>query len=179
MDLDDLFRLLAERGSEQYGDEAVSQLQHALQCAALARGEGACPALVTAALFHDVGHLVADDPSAARKGRDLCHEDAGAGFLEALFGPAVAEPVRLHVAAKRYLTAVDPAYLAGLSEASRVSLAVQGGPFTPAEAAAFLARPHAAEAVRLRRWDDLAKDPAAVTPPLCAFRADAEVARSC
>lgn len=177
MNLDTLFRLLAERGDAQYGEEAVSQLEHALQCATLARGEGADAALVTAALFHDVGHLIADDEFAAREGRDMHHEDVGAQALEVLFGPAVAAPVRLHVPAKRYLCATDPAYLEGLSRASRISLAVQGGPFTAAEAAAFARDPAAAAAVRLRRWDDRAKDPAAETPPLDDFRRDAEAAR--
>jgi phosphonate degradation associated HDIG domain protein len=177
VDLDTLFRLLAERGDAQYGEEAVSQLEHALQCAALARREGADAALVTAALFHDVGHLIADDEFAAREGRDMHHEDVGADVLEEVFGAAVAGPVRLHVPAKRYLCATDSAYFDGLSQASRTSLAVQGGPFTPEEAARFARDPAAAAAVRLRRWDDRAKDPAAATPPLEDFRREAEAAR--
>jgi phosphonate degradation associated HDIG domain protein len=163
--------LLAERGAARYGGEQVSQLEHALQCAALAEADGAAPELVAAALLHDVGHLLhrhGDD--AAQRGVDDRHEQIGAGWLARGFVPAVAEPVRLHVPAKRYLCATDPAYFGALSAGSVRSLALQGGPLTPGEAVAFLAAPHAAEAVRLRRWDEAAKVPGAATPPLAQFR---------
>lgn len=173
-----LFAALERRGGEQYGGEAVTQLAHALQSAALAERAGAADALVIAALFHDIGHLVEADaevvPDAdalAQAGIDTRHEDAGAELLGRRFGPAVAEPVRLHVAAKRYFCARDPGYLAGLSPASVRSLALQGGPFTPAEADAWIAGPFARDALRLRVWDDLAKDPDAVTPGLDHYRA--------
>ena len=173
-----LFAVLERRGGEQYGGEPVTQLAHALQSAALAERAGASDSLVIAALLHDIGHLVADDPEAvpdadalAAAGIDTAHEEVGADLLAGCFGPAVAEPVRLHVAAKRYFCAVQPDYLAGLSPASVRSLALQGGPFTPEAAAAWLAAPFARDALRLRVWDDRAKDPDAVTPDLAFYRA--------
>ena len=99
------------------------------------------------------------------------HEDVGSRYLERHFPPAVTEPIRLHVASKRYLCAVDPAYLGRLSEASRRSLELQGGPFSAGEAEEFRRGPHAGDAVRLRRYDDLAKVPGLPTPPLEHYRA--------
>ena len=162
--------VLARRGEEEYAGEPVSQLQHALQCAALAEAEKAGDTLVTAALLHDLGHLMEDDPDGeAARGGDTHHEDAGAGFLSRWFGPEVTEPVRMHVDAKRWLCLRRPGYAESLSPASQRSLALQGGPFSDAEADAFASRPHADAAIRLRLWDDAAKDPAAVTPPLSHF----------
>jgi [1-hydroxy-2-(trimethylamino)ethyl]phosphonate dioxygenase len=171
---DEIFARLASRGDQMYGGEAVTQLQHALQCATLARREGASATLVAAALLHDYGHLVAEDEGAALRGVDRLHEEAAANHLAAWFPPAVTEPIHLHVAAKRYLCAVDPNYLAGLSPASAASLAVQGGPFSAEEALRFSADPHHEEAIRLRIWDDTAKDPSTETPPLADFRREVE-----
>lgn len=168
--LETIFATLRRRGGEMYGGEVVTQLGHALQSTVLARGEGAPDALVTAALLHDYGHLLADDEGQAEQGRDMFHEDVAADHLARWFGPAVTEPIRLHVAAKRYLCAVDPDYAATLSPASVASLAVQGGPFNDAETAAFRSNPHWQAAVRLRFWDDLAKDPELQTPDLSIFR---------
>lgn len=169
--IDRLFDILAEAGQDHYGETDVSQLEHALQCAALAEAAGAAPALVTAALLHDIGHLTNDDDRlAAARGEDARHERIGAALLRAWFGDAVAEPVRLHVAAKRYLVSREPGYLAQLSTASVHSLALQGGPIDRAEADRFLALPHARDAVALRRWDDAAKVKGAVVPPLAHFR---------
>lgn len=148
--------LFLQRGEEAYFGEAVTQAAHALQCAQLATDEGAAPELIAAALLHDIGHLF-DPEDIADQGIDGLHEEQGARWLEAHFPPSVTEPVRLHVPAKRYLCAVEPGYLAGLSPASVKSLALQGGPFTPDEVAAFESNPHFAAAVRLRRWDDTAK----------------------
>jgi phosphonate degradation associated HDIG domain protein len=149
--------LVRERGRERYG-ERVTQLDHALQCASLAAGEGAPDSLIAAALLHDYGHLIEDrGHMAERDGRDGEHEAVGAAALAAWFGPAVTWPIALHVAAKRYLCAAEPGYLEALSSASRLSLKLQGGPLAPDEAAAFIARPFAADAVRLRRWDDWGK----------------------
>lgn len=162
--------LLARRGDEEYAGEPVSQLQHALQCAALAEAEGAPPRLVAAALLHDIGHLIADDPDGiAAAGHDAHHELSGASWLARWFGPGVCEPVRLHVDAKRYLCATDPVYSASLSDASRRSLALQGGPFSAEEAERWSAQPYAEDGLRLRIWDDRAKDPAARTAPLGHF----------
>ena len=167
----EIFGNLARKGDAMYGGEAVTQLQHALQCATLARAEGVSPDLVVAALLHDYGHLINDDDAeAAAKGRDQFHEEIAADYLARFFPPSVTEPIRMHVPAKRYLCAVEGDYFDSLSPASVHSLAVQGGPFDNGEAKAFIARDFAEDAVRLRRWDDLAKDPAMETAPLNSFR---------
>jgi phosphonate degradation associated HDIG domain protein len=155
---------LRHRGGGLYGGEAITQLEHALQCAALAQAEDASPALVTAALLHDIGHL-------ADTGNDENHPHAtlAAQLLGPLFPSAVTEPIRMHVDAKRYLCATDAAYWQCLSDASRRSLEWQGGPFSRQDASTFFAQPYAVDAVRLRRWDDEAKVPGAMTPALEAF----------
>jgi phosphonate degradation associated HDIG domain protein len=162
--IDALLELFVSRGSNQYGREAVTQAEHALQAASLAEAEGAAPALVAAALLHDVGHLIHKlDPKTAGWDQDDHHENIGGGFLKQLFGPAVCEPVRLHVPAKRYLCAVEPEYFGILSPASVRSLELQGGKLTGDGLAAFRNRPFAADAVRVRKWDDRAKTPGAPT----------------
>lgn len=158
--VDRLLELFEARGAAQYGREAVSQAEHALQAARLAEAEGAAPALVAAALLHDVGHLLAKRRDADEDDR---HEEIGWGYLKSTFGPAVAEPVRLHVPAKRYLCAVEPDYFSLLSPASVRSLELQGGRFAADEAARFHGTDFAADAVRLRRWDDRAKTPGVAT----------------
>jgi phosphonate degradation associated HDIG domain protein len=169
--------LFRERGRAAYLGEPVSQTEHALQAAWAAERAGAGPALVSAALLHDVGHLLHDLPEdCAGAGVDDAHEERGARWLAALFGPEVAEPVRLHVPAKRFLCATEPGYWEHLSAASRVSLRLQGGPLTAAEAAAFRQGPHAAAAVALRRWDEAAKVAGLPTPPLEHFRPYLEAA---
>ena len=146
--------------------ESVSALNHALQCAQLAEDAHADAPLVTAALLHDVGHFVAIADIGEKDDIDDVHELRGVAVLVRDFPPAVIEPIRLHVAAKRYLTAIEPKYLGGLSPASVHSLAQQGGPFRGAEIGRFEALPFAQDAVRLRRWDDLAKRPGVQTPAL-------------
>lgn len=169
--VDEIMDTLAARGGEMYGGEAVTQLQHALQCASLGVNAGADNNLVVAALLHDYGHLLNDDDAAAAsRGVDMVHEEIGANHLDRWFGKAVTQPIRFHVPAKRYLCAVDPDYFAGLSEVSVRSLEVQGGPFSRDEADRFIALPYAGAAVQLRIWDDLAKDPQAETLPLELFR---------
>jgi [1-hydroxy-2-(trimethylamino)ethyl]phosphonate dioxygenase len=168
-----IIALWKQHGGSMYGSEAVTQMEHALQTAALARNAGASPALVAAALLHDVGHLLHELPDdAPEQGIDDRHEDLAANYLEKYFRQEVTEPIRLHVDAKRYLCTTTSDYLAQLSEPSVVSLRLQGGLMNEAEIQAFEANPYAADAVRLRRWDDLAKDPEAVTPPIEAFADD-------
>lgn len=177
--LDQLNEVMAVAGEQRYGYEAVSQLAHGLQCAAYAEADGASPDLIAAALLHDVGHLV--DKHFERGQLDAVdrhHETIGAAYLARGFPPSVTEPIRLHVAAKRYLCAVEDGYFATLSPASVRSLELQGGTYTTAEAEAFIAQPHAGDAVLLRRWDDLAKDPEAVTPPLAHFMTYVEQSRT-
>jgi phosphonate degradation associated HDIG domain protein len=169
--LDTLAALFDEQGSAEYFGEDVTQAQHMLQAGALAEAAGAAPALVAAALLHDLGHFHGETTGHdLMAGTDNRHSHTGADWLAQWFGPGVTEPVRLHVAAKRYLCAVEPGYFALLSAASVHTLAVQGGPMTPAQAAEFAADPHGADAVRLRRWDETAKDPRAPTPDFAHFR---------
>jgi phosphonate degradation associated HDIG domain protein len=156
--VEEILALFEKRGRNAYLGEPVSQAEHALQAAHLAVLDGASDALVVASLLHDVGHLLHDlGEDIATRGVDARHEVSGSSWLARNFGPEVAEPARLHVAAKRYLCATEPSYREGLSDASKLSLQLQGGPMTPEEVANFEANPHAVEAVRLRRWDDEAK----------------------
>lgn len=168
----------ARRGGESYG-EGVSQLEHALQAASLAERAGAPASMVAAALLHDIGHMLHGLPEdIAEQGVDAQHESIGSAWLSRHFGPEVSEPVRLHVDAKRYLAAAEANYFELLSEASKLSLRLQGGPFLPEEARAFLGRPFAREAIQLRRWDDEAKAVGRATPDLQHFQdALAAVAR--
>jgi gamma-butyrobetaine dioxygenase len=167
--VDEILTLFAEYGARAYGGEPVSQLDHALQSAWCAGQDGAGDALVAAALVHDIGHLLAGRYLAA-DGLDDEHERRGADYLAVHFPAAVSEPVRLHVAAKRYLCAVEPEYGATLSAGSVLSLELQGGPMTPDECAAFEAEPYSGDAVRLRRYDDDAKRPDASMPALSEYR---------
>lgn len=161
-----LLTLFQSRGGLQYTGEAVTQLQHAWQSLQLARQAGAAPALSLAAFFHDVGHLLTDDDgSPTLDGHDDRHEAVGARLVARHLGPEVANPVALHVAAKRYLVGSQPDYLQALSDDSVRSLALQGGPMTVAEQARFVQLPGADAALQLRRWDEQAKDGSAAVPP--------------
>lgn len=169
--IEELFHRLGTRGSGAYGLSAVSQLDHALQSAALAARGGFGDAMVIAALFHDVGHMFTEaDVDLASDGIDDKHEDLSADLLLPVFGPAIAEPVRLHVASKRYLCTVEPAYYDCLSEDSVRSLALQGGLMSPDEVAGFESNPAYKLGVALRRIDDEAKVPGLVVPGLDAYR---------
>jgi gamma-butyrobetaine dioxygenase len=134
--VDRLAELFASEGAGDYLGEPVTVAQHLLQAGALARSAGAPDALVAAALLHDAGHLRGADPltdEAELSGRELMagtdndHGERGAAWLARWFGPAVTEPVRLHVAAKRYLCATEPGYFGLLSAESVRTLALQGG----------------------------------------------------
>ncbi len=169
MTLQELTALLERRGESQYGMEAVSQLDHALQCANLAQQACERPSTIVACLLHDVGHLIAAERQArseAAADRDDLHEYIALPFLRGLFPDAVLEPIRLHVQAKRYLCRAEPAYWETLSPASKRSLELQGGIYSPEDAASFIAQPFAEEAVRLRRYDDLAKTAGLAVPGL-------------
>ena len=174
-----LAKLFAEQGEGEYLGEAVTQAEHMLQAAACAQRAGASNALVAASLLHDVGHLLEDGETGEISGRELMdagtdnrHSHTGADWLAAAgFPEPVTEPVRLHVAAKRYLCAVEPGYFDRLSEASVYTLSVQGGPMSQGEAAEFERGAYARDAVTLRRWDEAAKDPDADVPDFDHYRA--------
>lgn len=165
-----ILRLFADRGGSEYGGEAVTQLEHALQSAYFAEQAGASSSLIVAALLHDLGHLLHSLPDdAPEQGIDDRHEQLGAKWLRRWFGPEVVEPILLHVDAKRYLCGAEPDYLRRLSGPSLLSLRLQGGPFDDNEQAEFRKHPHFDAAVALRRFDDTAKIPNLTTPPLEHF----------
>ena len=166
-----VFEMLAAGGSEAYFGEPVSVLEHSLQAAWFVQRQGGGDPLVAAALLHDLGHLMhTEGEDAAERGLDTGHEELAAAALQAHFPSAVLDPVRLHVAAKRYLCFADSTYLAALSEASLASLGLQGGPMTTTEAEAFLQLPYAREAIRLRHADDRAKVRGLAVPDLNTYR---------
>ena len=168
--IDGIFALFDQFGDEDYG-ESISQRAHALQVAHFARRAGEGETIVAAALLHDVGQLIGSAGTAAeREKRDARHELGGAHFLKGLFREDILAPIRLHVAAKRYLCAADTGYLDTLSNASVLSLGLQGGPFTTVEADGFSRLPFAAEATRLRRYDDLGKQVDLGVPPIDSYR---------
>jgi len=169
--VDEIIELFARRGDDVYLGEPVSQLEHALQTAFQAEQEGASDTLIAAALLHDVGHLLHKLPEdIADRGVDGRHEQVGAMWLARYFPRAVTEPIRLHVAAKRYLCAIDDEYQRRLSAASIRSLALQGGPMSDEEVREYEASPHAREGARLRRWDDLAKVVGSKAPGLPQYQ---------
>ena len=178
LSIPEIEQLLSSRATTWYGQEAVSQLDHALQCAQLAEAAGETESTVVAALLHDMGHIVgtnqaidkhAGEGDSAMPAKDDLHQFVALPFLRSLFPDAVLEPIKLHVDAKRYLCAVDAAYWDALSPASKHSLVLQGGAFDAAQVHAFEALPFCQEAVRLRRYDDLAKVPGAPTAGLAHF----------
>ena len=169
LNLQDIQRLLEQRGSTQYGLEAVSQSEHALQCAHLAEVAGDTDELVIACLLHDLGHMLAAEKAGTIEhdmSQDDLHQYTVLPFLRGVLPDAVLEPIRLHVDAKRYLCQAEGGYYASLSTASVHSLTQQGGAYTAVESRAFLLQPFAEDAVRLRRYDDLAKEPGLEVPAL-------------
>ncbi len=173
--VDEVLTMYARLGGVQVIGEPVRQIEHALQTAWLAEQAGVPPALVAAALLHDMGHLIGvGDGPVGPIPDDPNHAEIAATFLSSRFPAEVVEPVRLHVTAKRYLCTVEPGYPSQLTQASRVALESQGGLMSPAEAAAFLDNPFAAEALMLRRWDEVAQVPGMATPSCAHFRAALE-----
>jgi phosphonate degradation associated HDIG domain protein len=169
LSVNDILDLYERRGAKRYGSEPVSQVEHALQCAMLAAEGGASAELIAAAFLHDVGHLIAELPHSLGRTADDVHQYLPIPFLRGSFSDAVLEPIRLHVDAKRYLCKVDLGYWNALSPASKHSLELQGGKFDAIAADRFLSKPFTWDAIRLRRWDDLAKVPGRVTPDLREF----------
>jgi len=168
--IDTIFNIINKFAEERYGED-VTQLEHVLQCGELARLDGASGSLIAAALLHDIGQFLNGAGEAAEMhGIDARHEVSGAAFLASHFGPEVTEPVRLHVAAKRYLCAIEPGYAESLSRASELSLRLQGGPMNATEVAEFEGEPAFADAVRLRRYDDQGKRADWAVPALESYR---------
>jgi gamma-butyrobetaine dioxygenase len=169
---DEVLALFALPEADHWYDEAVTERQHALQAAALASESGASDELVAAALLHDVGHLIVKDlqPIDEALARDAHHEVAGARYLSERFGSGVAEPVRWHVAAKRFLCATEPDYVEQLSPSSVRSMEVQGGAMSAAETTDFEQTVGSTDAVALRRFDDQAKVAGLEVPGIDAYR---------
>ena len=166
-----LLNLLKTKGSDlQYGDEDVTQLEHALQCAELTEQNNFPKEIITAALLHDIGHLLYDGDDPIHEGKDGYHENLGADYLSQYFGDQVTLPIRAHVDSKRYLSAVEKEYYELLSEASKKSLEVQGGSFTKEQADEFIKKPFMKQAVEIRRFDDQAKILNKKTPDLLHFK---------
>jgi predicted HD phosphohydrolase len=168
--LDCLTAIYDGRATGQYGLTLINQRAHAVQSGYHARAQGLPAAIVVAALLHDIGHMVHDlGEHPAALGIDDQHETIGANWLQRYFGPDVTEPIRLHVAAKRYLCTVEPGYFDKLSDDSIESLAIQGGKMSEDEVAAFTQEPHWEGTVALRRIDELAKDPNGPMPQFGEF----------
>lgn len=170
---DRLLDALARSARRLYGGEAVSELEHALQCADLARAAGADEELQLACLLHDVGRyavdplLVADTAEPRRAGpRARGHHEVGAELIAPWVPARVAWCVRMHADAKRYLCATEPAYYDCLSAASRHTLRLQGGVMRPDEVKHLGGHPWLRDVLALRRWDDQAKVPGRATRPL-------------
>ena len=184
LSIPEIVDLLNGRAHTWYGQEAVSQLAHALQCAHLAEVAEESPETIVAALLHDLGHMLgansqqpisamqavgdgeSQDPGQTMPTTDDLHQYIALPFLRGVFGDAVLEPIKLHVEAKRYLCATDSTYWEALSPASKHSLVLQGGVHSPEQVSAFKALAFSEQAARLRRYDDLAKVPGAKTPGL-------------
>ncbi|MGO9932922.1 MAG: HD domain-containing protein [Steroidobacteraceae bacterium] len=169
--VEEILAIFQNRGSVAYYGESVSMTEHALQAAYFARAAAAPPALIVAALLHDIGHLIDDVPSDISDWTtDAHHEQVGAVWLARRFRAEVSEPVRLHVSAKRYLLATDLEYFAKLSPASLVTLKLQGGPMAAHEIERFEAERFHKHAVLVRQWDDQGKVAGLKTPDLCTYR---------
>ncbi|NML34869.1 phosphonate degradation HD-domain oxygenase [Paraburkholderia antibiotica] len=167
LSLDDIRALFERHGELAYSGEPVTQLEHALQSGTLAEAEGASDELVAAAFLHDLGHLLnLQGKTPTQQGIDDLHQYFALPFLRPVLPEAVLEPIRLHVDAKRCLCAIDAAYFGQLSADSVRSLKLQGGVFSDEEAEAFRRKPYAEDALRLRRWDDRAKERNRATPDI-------------
>lgn len=167
--LNTILTLFEERGGRMYG-EAVSELSHALQCAQSAQRREASDAIIVAALLHDIGHLLHDrGEDIADLGVDMHHEALGEKYLRRWFSEHVSRPVGLHVQAKRYLCAVEPGYLEGLSPASRQSLELQGGVMSADEVASFKADPFSEDAILVRYCDEDGKAVNCVLPSIRTY----------
>ena len=156
--INDIISIYAKWGTHTY-DEQLSQMDHAIQCAALAQQSGASDNLIIASLLHDIGHLLELKSKSGNVNIEIDdkHESTGTRYLAMSFGSGVTAPIALHVDAKRYLCAVEPTYFDTLSEGSVRSLELQGGPMTVEEAQRFEGLAGFDDSVSLRRWDEQGK----------------------
>ncbi len=174
---DRLIEAMTKSAARQYGRERVNELAHALQCAELADGAGAHEEIVLACLLHDVGrYAVAQEgisdtleQAGTRAETARGHHEAGADLVAPYVPERVAFLIRAHADAKRYLCATDPGYYDTLSEGSKHTLTLQGGVMTAEEATRAATHPWWIDALRLRRWDDGAKELGKPTRPLSAW----------
>jgi [1-hydroxy-2-(trimethylamino)ethyl]phosphonate dioxygenase len=166
--------LFNRHGGVHYGPEPVTLIQHSMQCAEAMRAITADDNQIVAAGLHDIGHLLVLEDGQHYAGGGDAHESIGAEMLAPYLPGAVVEPIRWHVEAKRYLVATDPVYESQLSPGSIASLEQQGGPMSEAEAQTFRSTAAFDTAVRLRRLDEGAKNPAAPGMPFTDFLAYVE-----
>ncbi len=172
--VNEVFALFDKYGKEDYIGEPVSQIEHACQSAQLAEKEGVGEDIILAALFHDIGHLCAKDGIfESMDGYGVKrHEQIGADFLRAKgFPEKIAKLVEYHVQAKRYLTFQYPAYYEGLSEASKRTLEFQGGKMNEAEASQFASDVLFDISIKMRTWDEQAKEENVPLPHLDKYKA--------
>lgn len=163
--VDFLADIFDRRGGEEYLGEPVTMAEHMLQGATFAEREGQREEIIVAALLHDIGHFTSEFGTFSMDDtEDRFHEEAGAHVLEQFFPRIVTDCVRYHVAAKRYLCATRPEYMALLSEASVHSLNLQGGPMNAGEVAEFEKNPNVEDIVAVRYLDDAGKEPEMQTP---------------
>lgn len=169
--VEEAFALLESGGGAAYFGEPVTVLEHSLQAAWFVQRGGGQNTLIAAALLHDLGHLLhTEGEDAAARGHDTQHEELAVAALGDHLPASVLDPIRMHVAAKRYLCSAEPDYMVALSPSSVESLSLQGGPMSAAESEAFLALPHARQALALRRADDAAKVRGLKVPQLDTYR---------
>jgi len=169
---EEIFRLYNVHGADEYIGEPVSQMEHMCQAAQLAEKEDCEEEVVLAAFFHDFGHICANETGMQMDGYGVRnHEKIGADYLRrAGFSETVAKLVESHVQAKRYLTFKHPGYYIRLSEASRRTLEFQGGQMDAAEALAFERDPLFDRYLKMRRWDEQAKEKSMPLPDLDRYR---------
>lgn len=168
--IDEIFENMQRLAHVEYGEQ-ITTVAHSLQAAVFAKQDGADELMIAAAFLHDYGHFCHDmGEDIAEKGIDAIHEELGAKALQDYFVPEVIEPMRMHVAAKRYLVATNPEYIKNVSPASMLSLQVQGGPFNDEEVRDFEANPYYKRAIQLRRYDEAGKIPDMEVPDLEYYR---------
>ena len=155
----EVFGLYERFGDSDYIGEPVSQIEHMSQAAELAMAEGFDDEVILAAFFHDIGHICTERAENMGGFGVVSHERLGADYLRrAGFSERMARLVEYHVQAKRYLTLKEAGYYERLSEASRRTLEYQGGVMTAEEAEAFELDPLCAVSLRMRQWDEMAKE---------------------